>query len=133
MKVRKGYKYQLAETHTIQTPIVTGKDINTDWYSLSATGVLTLNKGYAWDGATGVPDWDEVMSPSAEHDAFCQMMRNEELSYTFWQNQVNQFFKERLIQNGIWSFRAWYWHRGVEIADCGNPNQGISNPIFEVP
>lgn len=133
IKYKKGYKYQLVEDHEIQTPII-GLTITDQWYSLSETGMLFLQSGYAWDGASG-PTFDSESSftPSAEHDAFCQMMRDGRLSYDQWQDIVNEFFRVRCIQCGMYAWRALIWYSGVEFGDAGNPKQGPDGKIFFAP
>jgi hypothetical protein len=130
---RAGYKYVTSRKYEIQTPIKPPKAIKHDFYALYKNGKLVLEKGFAWDGVTGAPDYLRAMSPSAEHDALCQMMRNKTLDYDTWQDKVNEFFRDRLIQNGTWGIRAALWYSAVEFANAGHPDQGESNPIQEAP
>lgn len=132
IKYRDGYKYQLAQSHVVITPI-TGYKVEDEYYSLHETGILTIHKGYAWDGPSGVTfDTKSSMRPSLEHDAFCQMLRARQLPFEL-QDAVNKFFYEQCLDAGMWGWRAWLWYKAVEAADCGNPAQGPDRPIITAP
>jgi len=131
---REGYKYQLARDYFKKTPICPEEDIITKWWILTKGGLLLLKDGFAWDGASG-PTFDTLnsMSSSAEHDAFCKMLRNRTLDYDRWQDRINQFFHDRCVENGMGAIRAKIWHAGVEFGDAGNPNKGTDDIVLEAP
>jgi len=131
---RDGMKYQVAHDYMRKTPICPQDDIITKWWVLTRGGVLLLKDGFAWDGASG-PTFDtkNSMSPSAEHDALCKMLRNRSLDYDLWQDRINEFFRERCEENGMAPWRASLWHAGVEFGDAGNPKQGADDKILEAP
>ena len=133
IKYREGYKYQLAESLEIQTP-VTGEKAVDDFFELRPDGMLLVRAGYAWDGASG-PTFDTPasMAPSLVHDVFCQLMRDGRVGFEKWQDTVNEFFREMCIAAGMWEWRASLWHRGVEFGDAGNPDQGPGRKILEAP
>ena len=101
MKYWKGLKYQLAETYICQTPII-GERIEDDFFTLQEDGTLIVNKGFAWDGASG-PTFDSrsSMRPSLVHDVFCQAMRDGRLSYEQWQDKVNDL-SSRCAERMAW-------------------------------
>ena len=133
IKYTKGWKYQLAETISVKTP-VTGYHIHNDYFHLCPDGTLEVFKGYAWDGASG-PTWDTKSSifPSLVHDVFCQCMRAKSISYADWQDIINKLFKEHCIACGMLEFRAAAWHFGVEVGDAGNPDQGPDRQVLTAP
>jgi len=133
IKYTKGWKYQLAETISVKTPVLWHHIVN-DYFELFPDGTLTIFKGYAWDGASG-PTWDTKSSiaPSAVHDVFCQCMRSGEIEYNLWQDIINKFFKDHCIACGMVELRAKAWHLGVEIGDAGNPAQGPDREILSAP
>ena len=129
----EGYKYQLQRDHTELTP-VTGVSIVDDYFVLTPNGLLTVRKGYAWDGASG-PTFDTLnsMRPSLVHDVFCQVLRDGRLDYVKWQDTVNLYFRDQCIAAGMFKWRANLWHFAVEIAGAGNPEQGPDRKIIEAP
>jgi hypothetical protein len=131
MKYSKGYKYQLEEEYSVQTP-VKGVSIADPYFMLEPSGWLTIHRGWAWDGASG-PTFDSKssMTPSMVHDVFCVCMRDGRLSYDEWQDIVNDFFRDQCVQCGMWAWRAVLWHHGVEIGDAGNPEQGRDRKVYE--
>lgn len=133
IKYRAGYKYVLAASYSCMTPIKPEKAIKHEYFTLSKNGKLWIKQGFAWDGASG-PTFDtkSSMRPSLVHDAFCQMMRDRTLEFS-WQKRVNLLFKEMCIEDGMWAWRAALWCSAVELADAGNPNQGPDGEILEAP
>ena len=51
---------------------IIGERIEDDFFTLQEDGTLIVNKGFAWDGASG-PTFDSrsSMRPSLVHDVFC--------------------------------------------------------------
>ena len=74
IRYKEGYKYQLVKEFTIQTRVV-GFSAQTDFICLYSDGRLVVKNGYAWDGATGVPDLKNIMKGSLAHDALYQLIR----------------------------------------------------------
>lgn len=132
IRYREGYKYQLAEEFSIATPV---KDsVQHEFFTLTEDGVLTIRAGYAWDGASGPTiDTKDSMEPALVHDAFCQAMRIELLSYNKWHRVVNEFFYEHCKACGMNAFRAWIWYKAVSFANAGRPDGNDPNPILEAP
>lgn len=133
IKYSDGYKYQLEELYACPTPIV-GELIEDDLFTLYATGLLVIRKGFAWDGASG-PTFDtkNSMRASLVHDVFCVCMRDGRLSYEKWQDTINEFFRQQCIEDGMWEWRAGLWHAAVELADAGNPDQGRDRVVLTAP
>jgi hypothetical protein len=79
-KKRQKYKYTLHSEEKIETRIPVSKAYDSPFLSLSKQGVLTIKKGYAWDGASGPAlDTKNIMKASLVHDAVYQLMREEVL------------------------------------------------------
>ena len=73
---RSGYKHQLDRSYSVFTGILHYK-IRTDYITLTPSGWLTIKRGYAWDGATGLPSTPKsLMRASLVHDALYQLIRN---------------------------------------------------------
>lgn len=73
---RAGYKYQLVKDYSQQLDLRLPADIITEYISLSKSGLLTMFKGYAWDGCSG-PTYDDKtnMRGGLLHDGGYQLMR----------------------------------------------------------
>lgn len=129
----KDMKYALSEDYCIQTP-VTGYSIIDPFFELREDGFLTIRRGFVWDGASGPTiDTDSAISASAVHDVFCICMRDRRISYTEWQDEINRFFKDMCIRNGMPNWRAAIWHAAVEFGDAGNPEQGPDRKVHTAP
>ena len=77
---RSGYKYQLASSYSVLTPIIPLSPISTEYIRLDATGWLFIREGYAWDGASGPAiDTKSIMRGSLVHDALHQWTREKRL------------------------------------------------------
>ena len=80
-KLRR-YKYQLMQPYAHDVGIKQ-HEIDTPYLTLSGDGVLTIKKGYAWDGPSG-PTMDTLnfMRGSLVHDALYQLIRMEVIPYS---------------------------------------------------
>jgi len=74
---REGYKYQLSckYMHHLQQDFFAGMAIISQRFLKLDQQILIINPGYAWDGATGVPDHKCIMRASLVHDALYQSIR----------------------------------------------------------
>jgi len=50
---KAGYKHQLEEPYVVDVAITPEEDVETDYLGLTTDGILTVKKGYAWDGPSG--------------------------------------------------------------------------------
>lgn len=129
----KGYKYQVEKPFTQQTPII-GVEIEDYYFKLEPSGLLTVKRGYAWDGASG-PTWDtpSSMAASLVHDVFCQLERDCRLDYATWHEKINEFFGDMCKEAGMWAARASVWQAAVNFADAGDPAQGPDREVLVAP
>jgi hypothetical protein len=65
--------YFLEESISVQTAII-GHPANGASMELMSDGLLTIYRGFWWNGSTFVQDTPECMRASAFHDALCRMM-----------------------------------------------------------
>jgi len=115
-----GYKYQLAEDFTVQTDIKPATDINTFFISLTRTGILTIRRGYAWDGPSGPTfDTNNFMRGSVVHDSFYQLMRAKLLP-DYFKIAVDRLLQAMCIEDGMWTIRAWWVYVGVSTFGKGS-------------
>ena len=81
--------------------------------SLSATGQLAIAAGYAWDGASGPAiNTHTILRGSLVHDALYQLIRLGIVNPEDRQ-QVDQLLRTLCLEDGMWSFRAWWVYLAV--------------------
>jgi hypothetical protein len=107
------YKYRLAEDEVINLPFSYRFPIKNEMITF-IDGTLTIKAGYLWDGASG-PTIDSKASMLAGlgHDALYELMRRGLLPQGF-KEQIDEWFKDTLIENGMWGARAAIWYAGVD-------------------
>ena len=112
---RKLWKYKLTDTYVVETAIKPSYNINRDYFSLTTDGVLVIDKGYTWDGASG-PCFDtkDVMRGSLIHDSFYQMMRLGLLDRSY-RKQADLELYRACLDDGMNPIRAWYIYWVVRI------------------
>lgn len=122
MKIKycKGYKYQLREDFSVYTPIMPEHDIVVPLVSLTTTGLLTIQKYFAWDGCSG-PTWDDRTNMRAclIHDALYYLMRIGALPVT-WRPAVDLLLADVMTQDGALLIRASYYELAVRL--CAEDN-----------
>ena len=127
IKYRAGYKYQLVEPYVCQTAITPPVHVAHDYLVLKTDGVLIINAGYAWDGASGpTVDTKSFMRGSLVHDALYQLMR-EGLIDLSWRNAADQELRRLCVEDGMSCMRAWWVYRAVN--NCG---EGSAKPQQEI-
>jgi hypothetical protein len=112
----KGYKYQLQGNVVIYLPQFKHvPKIETEYISLR-NGYLYIRQGYAWDGASGLTyDSKNTIQGSLAHDALYQLMRMGLLPFRYWK-KADIELKRICKDDGMSSFRAWYWIMALALA-----------------
>lgn len=112
---KSGYKYQLVEDYTVKVALHPQQDIITEYIILTTKGILTIKKGYAWDGPSG-PTFDTktFMRGSLVHDALYQLIRQIHLS-NMWRGTADKELKRICIEDGMSRIRAWWVFNGVAL------------------
>ena len=133
IKYRSGYKYQLAETYSVVTKIRPPEMAETDFITLDATGRLTMESGYAWDGPSG-PTFDTktFMRGSLVHDALYQLMR-EGLLAGEHRAAADELLAVICREDGMNWFRAWYVLLGVRWGAGFSAQAGSRKPLRSAP
>ena len=113
IKYRSGYKYQILEAYTCATRIFPGKDITTPWIRLNTAGMITIKKGFAWDGPSG-PTFDTktFMRGSLVHDALYQLIRDGHLEPSS-KARADELIREMCLEDGMGQARAWWVYQAV--------------------
>jgi hypothetical protein len=114
-------RYVLEEPYTLQIPISIAYRVEvkskSQWYiRLDRYGILTINKGYSWDGASGVVTIQDNTNRRASlvHDALYQLMREGKIDSTY-RGVADKIFYDMLIDDGMSKFRAWYYYQAVKM------------------
>ena len=103
-------KYQLLQDYKIQTNLRLSQEARIPYISLSTSGMLTVHKGFIWNGASG-PTWDSKcsMRASCGHDAVFELIRLGIISVGAVTLTNVQFIKE-CVEDGMSRVRANLWY-----------------------
>ncbi len=113
IRYRSGYKYQLAEEYQVQVSVKQANDIKRDFIELTPEGMLTIKKGYAWDGPSGPTcDAPNFMRGSLVHDALYQLLRNEVIDEQ-WRDEADDELRRICREDGMSRIRAKWVHFAV--------------------
>lgn len=119
---KEGYKYQLTRDYSVYTGICPPENVFCAFFTITADGWLHVQKGYAWDGASGpTVDTKSSMRPSLVHDCYCQAAKDRAIDYARCAPQYNQLFHAMCLEDGMWPIRAALWLAGVIIGRGGDP------------
>ena len=128
---KEGYKYVLTRDVWFKTPITVDKPIVKELFTLLPDGQLFVKKHFAWDGATGAPDFVSTLQATVVHDIFCQLMNEGLLDYEKYAPLVHEFFGIMCKEDGFWF--SGMWRAAVTLAKGGHPSHGRSNPELTAP
>ncbi len=129
-----GYKYQLRQDYVVVVPLpYSDHDIETEYLSLSGTGVLTIRKGYAWDGPSGPTiDTRNAMRASLVHDALYQLIRLGHLPYRY-RDRADDIFYNILREDGMSAIRATLWRKNLGWFGGKNARPSREKPTIMAP
>lgn len=129
---KDGYKYQLKENYSLQTPLV-GTYISTDFILLTSTGLLVIKKGYAWDGPSG-PTFDtkDFMRGSLVHDALYQLMRESHLPQSL-KEFADRELQKICIEDGMPKSLAYLVYQAVKHFGEPATNPANNHPPLSAP
>jgi hypothetical protein len=121
IEYKSGYKHQLTQTYTVRVPVYPPGAVGNEYVTLSPNGLLTIKRGYAWNGASGPAiDTASFMRASLVHDALYQLIREGMIDASFRQEADNVLYKlaredgmNRL--RAAWVYRAVRWFGGGQI------------------
>ncbi|MDG1437718.1 MAG: DUF1353 domain-containing protein, partial [Emcibacteraceae bacterium] len=114
---KKGYKFQLHTQYIVATNICPENDVPSEsgYIHLSSSGVITIEKGYAWDGPSGpTVDTKNFMRGSLVHDAFYQMMREGALPQDY-RLPADELLRSMCKEDGMSGLRRWWVYKGVRL------------------
>jgi hypothetical protein len=110
---RRFWKYRLFEDEAYATGIEIPEPIVTGFLSMTVDGLLTVRKGYVWDGASGPTiDTKNTFTASLIHDALYNLMRDNLLDRKH-RRRADRILYEILRSRGMTRIRAKTWERAV--------------------
>jgi hypothetical protein len=120
-KKRRHYKYTLSVDYPLQTELLPSQPIDvTAVISLDTDGMLTIMKGYAWDGPSGPSiDTPNFMRGSLVHDALYQLMREQHIPQGH-REYADKLLREICIEDGMSQIRAWWVYHSVRLAGASS-------------
>jgi hypothetical protein len=133
IKYKDGYKYQLEEAYRIQIPILPVDSRSLPFIRLSKTGILTIRKGYAWDGPSGPAiDTKNFMRGSLVHDALYQFLRNGMIGPK-WRDPADQLLRKMCREDGMSWVRSWWVYKslvwfGFSASDKSSKKETLTAP-----
>jgi len=129
------YKYQLRYDYHIKTKLKPKVNIVIDDYIILQTnGMLSIFKGYCWDGPSGPTiDTKNFMRGSLVHDALYQLMRAGLLDIKH-RDYADRLLQKICKEDGMNCFRAWYVYQAVsKFAKSSAVPQNNEPKILEAP
>ena len=102
---KSGYKHQLVLDYECSTSMLVDKAVITEYVTLTTNGSLFIKAGYAWDGATGFPDFKSVLRGSLIHDALYQLIRLGVLPASD-RKKADEALRVACIEDGMSAFTA---------------------------
>jgi hypothetical protein len=130
----EGYKYRTAKTYWMFVNIFPFEEIQLGRITLTVEGLLIIDRGYSWDGPSGITiDTKSFMPGSIIHDAGyellrcpaklldrkCDIVRDGVTIHSAAHDQVREEFdrllKELCLADGMWEFRAGYVYKAVRL------------------
>ena len=114
LKYTGGFKYQLAEKFVIETGLRTSLTVKLPFAKLERNGLLTIEKGFAWDGASGPTiDTESSFVGGLVHDALYRFIQTGLLTANY-KDEIDELFHALLVSQGMWKWRARIWYNGVK-------------------
>lgn len=131
---KSGYKYQLDSDYIVAIPLpYSDHNIDTEYVSLSGTGVLSIRKGYAWDGPSGPTlDTRNALRGSLVHDALYQLIRLGHLPQRY-RDRADDIFYSILIEDGMTRIRAALWRKTLGLFGGKNARPSGEKPVMMAP
>lgn len=125
------YKYQTVKPLVFMTDICPSENIQHPYFLLQMDGILTVNTGYAWDGASGPAiDTKAFIRGSLAHDVFYQMHQLRLPLPLDWKDRADNLLVRLTYEDGMSKIRCWWVRKSVGIFGRGLPRD--LNPFDEI-
>ncbi|MEE9541172.1 MAG: hypothetical protein V3V85_06735 [Candidatus Thorarchaeota archaeon] len=104
IRFQKGFRFQLVEDWLHRTPFRLNKEVDTPFIKVTTDGLMTVKRGYAWDGRSGLIRRKKTKMPSLFHDAAYQLIRQRQL-YAVSKTTADRHYVKMLKANKV---AKWY-------------------------
>ena len=106
---------QVCSEFRFQLRTAPGYKIEAGFISFDKQGRVNVKPGYVWDGASGITiDTSDSVCASLLHDVCYELMRLGLLPMHIYKDEADQLFYDRLRDDGMPDFRAFYWFMAVQ-------------------
>lgn len=115
LEFKEGYKYWVAKDYVLDigARIRPARSGGNSFVELSAAGVLTIRRGYAWDGASGPAiNTENWRTASLVHDGLYQLIREGVLTME-QREAADDLMRDILLGKGMFALRALWSHAAV--------------------
>jgi hypothetical protein len=118
----RNYKYQLREDFTYNLGrTFDPAPIGNEFIEITADGIITIRKHYAWDGVSGpVIETQANIKASLVHDALYQLMREGHLDHVMYREWSDRLFMEMCRKGGVWGSVAAIYLRALRLFGAKN-------------
>ena len=131
---RDGYRYQLANNYEILTHIFPIMPIETEYIDLLLDSFMTIKRGYAWDGPSGIAiHTKSFMRGPLVHDALYQLMREGHLDPLLYREKADQRLRDICKEDGMFFLRAEWVYLAVRMFGKGFADPKAEKQIMEAP
>ena len=130
MQYKSGFNHQLYEDESFRVPFYAV--IDTQFIKLDSFGLMTLKKGFAWNGADFIIDRKTNLTASAFHDALYRLMRKKLLNHKDWR-LADGVFAELLERAGAWKVTIKLDMIGLKIANGSAANPENKDKVYTAP
>jgi len=114
-KTGRVYKYRMLEEYLHYIGFRKGATADLDFLSLDKLGILTIRKGYAWDGPSGPAlDTTNFIRGSAVHDSIYQLIRMGILPMKA-RRRADKILRKIIREDGMNRFRAFRVYLAVRM------------------
>jgi len=127
---RKGFKYQLDEDYTVKVAVYPPEDITYGRITLLSNGLLTIHRGFSWDGDTCAMDTRKSKRASMIHDALYRLMNLLKLSWK-WKPAADFEYYKALIEDGF--NRVWANIRFKAVRKWGGGDGKTAHTLCSAP
>lgn len=107
-------KYVLAEEYDDKANFAPPVAILTSYGAFYPNGDYIIFRGFLFSANRPAINTEDSRRAACVHDFFYSLMKDGHLSRSF-REAVDKLFYDHLIEDGMISFRAWYWYKAVRV------------------